>query len=200
MFTGIIETQGTIDHAAVDGDITTIRIISGISKELKVDQSVAHNGVCLTVVDCNATSHTVQLITETINRSNFGYVAPGDRVNLERAMIAGARLDGHLVQGHVDSVGKLTEITDNHYTFSYDLEYEPLVVMKGSICVNGVSLTIAGNTPGHLTVALIPYTMEHTNFGGLKIGDKVNLEFDILGKYVLKNIANRSYESLAGTV
>lgn len=200
MFTGIIETVGIVEEVTTSGDIVAIRMASEISKELKVDQSVAHNGVCLTVVACDDKTHTLQLITETINKSNFGFVKQGDRVNLERAMVAGARLDGHLVQGHVDSVGKLVDISDNHFTFSYEPEFEALVVMKGSICVNGVSLTIADNTPGHLAVALIPYTLEHTNLGDLEIGDSVNLEFDILGKYVLKQMQNRPHESIAGAV
>ncbi|MAT55871.1 MAG: riboflavin synthase [Saprospirales bacterium] len=194
MFTGIIEAFGTIRHIEPDADNIRFTIDSAISEELKIDQSVAHNGVCLTVVELGPGSHTVTAIEETLKRSNLGSLTTGSKVNLERAMKPEARLDGHIVQGHVDTVGTCTDIVELNgswqFSFEYDLTPERLLVDKGSICVNGVSLTVVSPSEngdrGTFTVAIIPYTYEHTNFHQLQIGSKVNLEFDVIGKYVAK--------------
>ena len=193
MFTGIIETQAIVRVVErKDREVMRVTFESPISDALKIDQSVSHDGVCLTVVACDSSSHTVEIIEETLKRTHFTNLQPGDRVNIERAMMAGARLDGHMVQGHVDTLGTLTSIEENTFLFSYPVEYDDLVVMKGSICINGVSMTVMYNTPGVLGVALIPYTLENTGFGALAVGDHINLEFDILGKYVQKHLAHRS--------
>ena len=194
MFTGIIETIGTIQQIRQEGDNIHFTIGSPISEALKIDQSVAHNGVCLTVVEIGPGSHTVTAIEETLKRSNLGTLSTGSKVNLERAMKPEARLDGHIVQGHVDTVGTCTDIQKLDgswlFGFEYPLTPERLLVDKGSICVNGVSLTVVSPSVngdrGAFTVAIIPYTYEHTNFHQLEIGSKVNLEFDVIGKYVAK--------------
>ncbi len=201
MFTGIIEAQAIVS-AVNSNNQGGLRVTfdSPLSGELKIDQSVSHDGVCLTVVACDDASHDVDIIHETLKRTHFEYLKSGNRVNIERAMMAGARLDGHMVQGHIDTVGTLKSIADNTFLFSYPTEFDPLVVLKGSICVNGVSMTVMHTSPGILGVALIPYTLEHTGFGTLAVGDSINLEFDILGKYVRKNLAHRSSEIIPETM
>lgn len=194
MFTGIIESFGTVEQIEKEGDNIHFTIASDISEELKIDQSLAHNGVCLTVVQLGPGTHTVTAIKETLQRSNLGTLKIGSKVNLERAMRSGARLDGHIVQGHVDTVGTCTNIEQLDgswlFSFEYPLTPERLLVDKGSICVNGVSLTVVSPSVneqvGKFSVAIIPYTYEHTNFHQLTIGSKVNLEFDVIGKYVSK--------------
>ncbi len=198
MFTGIIEAFGRIAAIEREGSNAHFTIESPVSQELKIDQSVAHNGVCLTVVSVENGTHKVTAIDETLQRSNLGQLQVGDLVNLERAMRANARLDGHLVQGHVDVTGICTEVKTLEgswvYKFDYPFQPEYLLVDKGSICVNGVSLTVVkpdiseGNM-AHFSVAIIPYTFEHTNFKDLKKGDLVNLEFDVIGKYVARHLA-----------
>ncbi len=197
MFTGIIETYGIIRSIDREGSNVHFTISSPISKELKVDQSVAHDGVCLTVVALGDGTHTVTAIDETLQRSNLGNQQVGGRINLERAMAANARLDGHMVQGHVDTTGICTHVETLEGSWRFDFEYpfqsEYLLVDKCSICVNGVSLTVVKpeerGVKARFSVAIIPYTFEHTNFGQIKAGDTVNLEFDVIGKYVTKYMA-----------
>ena len=195
MFTGIIESLGTVRSIREEGTNKHFEIASAISGELKVDQSVSHNGVCLTVVALGPGTHTVTAIEETLNRSNLGALKVGDTVNLERAMLAGARLDGHMVQGHVDGKGTCLGIDARdgswYFRFSYEPSPEHLLVDKGSICVNGVSLTVILLTESQqlFSVAIIPYTFENTTFGSLRPGDEVNLEFDIIGKYIGRYMA-----------
>lgn len=188
MFTGIIETTGRIAQIKKDGTNLVFTIESGISKELKIDQSVSHNGVCLTVTACDDRTHEVTAVNETLLKTNLGTVFPGDSVNLERCMVAGGRFDGHIVQGHVDTTGKVTAITDLNGSWQVDFEFDPacgeLLVEKGSVCVNGVSLTCFNCSDGKFSVVIIPYTWSHTTFSKLQSGAQVNLEFDILGKYV----------------
>lgn len=190
MFTGIIEETARVESIEQSGSNVDFKFSSSISKELKIDQSVAHDGVCLTVVKKDDTSHVVTAIQETLVRSNLRSLKVGDQVNLERAMSGHARFDGHIVQGHVDAVGKCESIIDNNgswdFRFSFDESHVNLLVDKGSVTINGVSLTVVnpkGNTFG---VSIIPYTFGHTSFGRLKVGDQINLEFDIIGKYVAK--------------
>lgn len=198
MFTGIIEAFGQIQSIRRDGSNVHLMVASPISPELKIDQSVAHNGVCLTVVALGEGTHTVTAIDETLQRTNLGSLRPGDFINLERAMRANDRLDGHLVQGHVDATGTCMEVEalDGSWVFRFGYLFQPeyLLVDKGSICINGVSLTVVKpqQVPGGkatFSVAIIPYTFGHTNFNSLKAGDKVNLEFDVIGKYVAKHLA-----------
>ena len=192
MFTGIIESTAEVVsiHQEKSGNVR-IEFRSPIAPQLRVDQSLAHDGVCLTVVAISGDSYFVDVIPETLKRTRFKSLKAGSRVNLERAMRMDRMLDGHLVQGHVDSVGVLEERDSQEYfTIAYPMEYSGLVVEKGSVCINGVSLTVAADDPGKLQVALIPYTLENTNLGSLKAGDEVNIEFDILGKYIQKNIAH----------
>ena len=188
MFTGIIETLGTIQEIKKEKDNIHITVDSSITAELKIDQSVAHNGICLTVVALKDTSYTVTAIDETIKKTILGDWTIGDRVNLERAMKLGDRLDGHIVQGHVDQIGVCIEANETngswHYTFEYDQALNNLTIEKGSITVNGVSLTVVNSKKNQFSVAIIPYTHEHTNFNSFKIGTKINLEFDVIGKYV----------------
>ncbi|MBK0381843.1 riboflavin synthase [Pedobacter sp. SD-b] len=190
MFTGIIETLGTVSHLKKDQSNLHISIKSSISKELKIDQSVAHNGVCLTVVATADDEHTVTAIEETLQKSNIGDLAIGDLVNLERCMQMNGRLDGHIVQGHVDQTAickKLEEVNGSWvFTFEYDASKGNLTVEKGSVCVNGISLTVVNSGKNFFSVAIIPYTYEHTNLQNIKVGDTINLEFDIIGKYVAK--------------
>ncbi|SDB61424.1 riboflavin synthase alpha chain [Flavobacteriaceae bacterium MAR_2010_188] len=190
MFTGIVETMGEVIGLEKNGSNLTISIKSSISSELKVDQSVAHNGVCLTVVRYDDNSYDVVAIDETLNRSNLGKLKVSDLVNLERCVKVGDRLDGHIVQGHVDQTAICKSVLEKEgsweYSFTYDPTLENITVTKGSITVNGVSLTVVGSEDDSFSVAIIPYTNEHTNFKNLKIGDTVNLEFDIIGKYVQK--------------
>lgn len=190
MFTGIIETLGTIANITDEGTNRHITVSSVITPELKIDQSVAHNGVCLTIVDIKNDNYTVTAIKETLDKTNLGDWQPGDRVNLERAMKLGDRLDGHIVQGHVDQTGICKSITEEngswYYTFEYDPAYNNITIEKGSITVNGVSLTVVNSKANEFSVAIIPYTYEHTNFKDFTAGTKVNLEFDVVGKYVAR--------------
>lgn len=193
MFTGIIEAAGTITKIVQDQDNVHFTVASDISDELKIDQSLAHDGVCLTVVALTDKTHTVTAIRETMDRTRLGGWATGDTVNLERAMQAGARLDGHIVQGHVDNVGECLRVEEAggswYFTFKYALSPEHLLVDKGSVCINGVSLTVVEPVEDTFKVAIIPYTYEHTNFRALRAGSKVNLEFDIIGKYIARQLA-----------
>lgn len=190
MFTGIIETIGRVLDLRKDQNNLHLIIESGISNELTIDQSVAHNGVCLTVVAMVDGTHTVTAVAETLNKSNLGKLKEGDLVNLERCMQMNGRLDGHIVQGHVDQTGICTEVNDKlgswEYTFKYDPSEGNVTVEKGSICVNGISLTVVNSIENSFSVAIIPYTYEHTNMQHIKKGDTVNLEFDIIGKYVAR--------------
>jgi riboflavin synthase len=192
MFTGIIEDLGVISHIEKKETNITYTIESLISKDLKVDQSVAHNGVCLTVVVQDNTVHQVTAINETLLKTNLKNWQVGQHVNLERAMILGARLDGHLVQGHVDTTATCIDYLEVAgswvYTFLFDKKFAALVIEKGSICINGTSLTCFNLTNSTLQVAIVPYTFEHTIFKYLKVNDIVNMEFDILGKYFQRNI------------
>jgi riboflavin synthase len=197
MFSGIIEETGIVKAIEHDGGNVHLTLGCSFVNELKVDQSVAHNGVCLTVVSKTDDSYTVTAIRETLERSNLGLLAIGDAVNLERSMLMNGRLDGHIVQGHVDRTATCTDVTDaigSHY-FSFTYEFDKvlaqqgyLTVEKGSVCVNGVSLTVCNSQENSFEVAIIPYTFEHTNFCRIKKGTIVNLEFDIVGKYVSKLI------------
>lgn len=190
MFTGIIETLGKISGLTKEGSNVHFTVASAISNELKIDQSVAHNGVCLTVVNVSGETHTVTAIAETLQKSNLGSLKVGDLVNLERCMQLNGRLDGHIVQGHVDQTAVCVDLRDAGgswvYTFSYDAGNGNVTVEKGSICVNGISLTVVNSKDNSFSVAIIPYTYEHTNLQQVKEGDTVNLEFDIIGKYVAR--------------
>lgn len=193
MFTGIIEAAGTISAIQKEGSNIHFTVASPISEQLKIDQSLAHDGVCLTVVAVAEGTHTVTAIKETLDRTRLGAWAVGKQVNLERAMQAGARLDGHIVQGHVDTIGECLSVSEVdgswYYTFRYALQPDRLLVDKGSVCINGVSLTVVSPVEDTFQVAIIPYTYEHTNFKELQPGDVVNLEFDIIGKYIAKHLA-----------
>lgn len=190
MFTGIIETLGIVKEIQKDGDNLHLTITSDITKELKIDQSVAHNGVCLTVVGIDNNDYAVTAIKETIDKTTLGEWQVGDLVNLERAMKLGDRLDGHIVQGHVDQTGVCKSITEAngswYFSFEYDSQLNNITIEKGSITVNGVSLTVVNSQPNGFSVAIIPYTFEHTNFKTFKVGSKINLEFDVVGKYVTR--------------
>lgn len=188
MFTGIIETLGTVKQLTTVKDNLDITIESTITNQLKIDQSVAHNGVCLTVVEINDDQYKVTAIKETLDKTNIGDLQINDIVNIERAMKLGDRLDGHIVQGHVDQTAICTEATETNgswlYTFEYDPKLNNITIEKGSITVNGVSLTVVNSQKNSFSVAIIPYTYEHTNFKQFEIGTKINLEFDVIGKYV----------------
>ncbi len=188
MFTGIIEATGVITEVQAEGTNVTFSIQSPISHELKIDQSVSHNGVCLTVIALGDGVHQVTAIDETLKKSNLGRLQVGSLVNLERCMQANGRFDGHIVQGHVDQTARCTRIQDENGSWLFDFEYDTsagnVTVEKGSICINGVSLTVFNSEPSSFRVAIIPYTYTHTTFSQLKAGDSVNLEFDIVGKYV----------------
>jgi riboflavin synthase len=188
MFTGIIETLGTLVDVKKEQENLHLTVQSALTPELKIDQSVAHNGVCLTVVSKTDSTYTVTAIQETCLKTNIESWAVGDVINLERAMLLGARLDGHIVQGHVDQTGICTEIREAdgswYYSFEYDSNLHNITIEKGSITVNGVSLTVVNSKANAFSVAIIPYTYEHTNFHTFKVGTKVNLEFDVIGKYV----------------
>jgi riboflavin synthase len=190
MFTGIIETLGKVVDLQKDHGNLHITVESSIAADLKIDQSVAHNGVCLTVVAIADGIHTVTAIEETLNKTSIGYLQVGDPVNLERCMQMNARLDGHIVQGHVDQTAKcigFKELDGSwEYTFEYDAAIGNVTVEKGSICVNGISLTVVNSTANGFSVAIIPYTFEHTNLHSVCEGSVVNLEFDIIGKYVAR--------------
>ena len=188
MFTGIIETMGTVTHLEKDRSNLHITLKSNLASELKVDQSLAHNGVCLTVVALTEDTYTVTAIDETLVRSNLGDLHEGSLVNLERAMTLGARLDGHLVQGHVDQVARCTRVEEADGSWRYFFEYDAgpgrVTIEKGSITIDGVSLTVVDSAPGSFSVAIIPYTYENTRFKEYEAGSRVNLEFDMIGKYV----------------
>lgn len=190
MFTGIIETLGEVAKLTKDGENLHIEIKSPLASELKIDQSVSHNGVCLTVVEIKDDAYVVTAIQETLEKTNLNTLKYNALVNLERAMKLGDRLDGHIVQGHVDGVAECISIKEADGSWVYTIQYsnsEFSTVEKGSITVNGVSLTVVDSKKSQFSVAIIPYTYEHTNFKEIKVGDKVNLEFDIIGKYV-KNL------------
>ncbi|MCB0791278.1 MAG: riboflavin synthase [Flavobacteriales bacterium] len=188
MFTGIVEEVGTVVSCRNEGGNRHIVVRARMAPELRIDQSIAHNGACLTVIAVAGDTYTVTAVEETLRRSNLGDLEPGDGVDLERSLRAGDRLDGHLVQGHIDAVIECLDIQEEggswRCTFRLPMDRRHLVVSKGSICLNGVSLTIADLGADHFTVAIIPYTYGHTIFRDMKVGGRVNVEFDILGKYV----------------
>lgn len=190
MFTGIIEKQGLVKEITQENDNLHITISSEFTSELKIDQSVAHNGVCLTVVAIDKDLYTVTAIKETLEKTNLNTLQVNDSVNLERAMKLGDRLDGHIVQGHVDQTATCTAITNENgswgFTFSYDPNKNNVTIEKGSITINGTSLTVVNSQKNEFSVAIIPYTYEHTNFNSFKVGTEVNLEFDVIGKYVAR--------------
>lgn len=195
MFTGIIETLGTLTSIQDEGTNRHFTLKAALSRALKVDQSVAHDGVCLTVVAVKEDRYTVTAVEETLSRTNLGQRKVGDRVNLERCTKVGDRLDGHIVQGHVDTTATLAscEARDGSWNlaFTHGVEDHHLTVQKGSITVNGVSLTVVDAEPGGFSVTIIPYTWEHTGFHALNVGDSVNLEFDVVGKYVAEMMSRR---------
>jgi len=190
MFTGIIEDFGTITKLEKENENLHLSLESSITAELKIDQSVAHNGVCLTVVKIDRNQYTVTAIKETLEKTNLSTWKVGAKINLERAMKLGARLDGHIVQGHVDQVGSCTEVKEEGgswvFSFEYDLSQKNITIEKGSITVNGTSLTVVNSGISTFSVAIIPYTYEHTNFHTFEKGTLVNLEFDVVGKYITK--------------
>lgn len=188
MFTGIIEELGEITALNQKDENLNITVKTNMTPELKIDQSIAHNGVCLTVVDIEGETYTVTAIKETLQKTNLGHLEVGDKVNLERGMKLGARLDGHIVQGHVDQTAVCTKVSENkgswQFTFEYDPSLQNITIEKGSITINGVSLTVVNSKKNQFSVAIIPYTFENTTFKNLKEGMTVNLEFDVIGKYV----------------
>ena len=189
MFTGIIEQLAEVVALKKEGGNVHFSLKSAITNELKIDQSVAHNGVCLTVVDIKDDAYTVTAINETLQKSNLGFLEVGSKVNLERSMKLGARVDGHMVQGHVDQTAICTEVKEEDGSYVFTFEYEQsdnITVEKGSVCINGVSLTVVNSKDNSFSVAIIPYTFKHTNFHTFKLGTVVNIEFDILGKYISK--------------
>ena len=189
MFTGIIEEIAEVVSLKKEGENLQISLKSSITKDLKIDQSISHNGVCLTVVEINGDEFTVTAIKESLGKSNLGFLEVGSKVNLERSLLMGGRLDGHMVQGHVDQSAKCTAIKEENDSHIFTFEHKQsnnMTVEKGSVCVNGASLTVVNSKDTSFSVAIIPYTFEHTNFKTLKIGDTVNIEFDILGKYISK--------------
>lgn len=190
MFSGIIETTGVVTGLQREEGNLHLTIRAPFTGELKIDQSIAHNGACLTVVHLDEDEYTVTAIEETLQKTNLNDLQLGDQINLERCMRLGDRLDGHIVQGHVDQTATCVAVEESNgswtYTFDYDATLGNITVEKGSVCVNGVSLTVVGSHYNHFSVCIIPYTYEHTNFHLLKEGDRVNLEFDILGKYISK--------------
>ncbi|MEM9023100.1 MAG: riboflavin synthase [Bacteroidota bacterium] len=189
MFSGIVETVGEVIALRQEDQNLHLTLKADLASALKIDQSIAHNGVCLTVVEADASQYTVTAIAETLERTNLGKLTTGDGVNLERCVPLNGRIDGHLVQGHVDQTGTVEKVEEDggswRYFVAYDSSTGNMTVPKGSICVNGVSLTVVDSTPGKFSVAIIPYTYEHTTFRNLREGDTVNLEFDVLGKYVV---------------
>ena len=199
MFTGIVETTGLVADIQSEGTNLTFHIESSLIPELKIDQSISHNGVCLTVTGLTDTSYTVTAVDETLKKTNVGQLAVGSIVNLERCMPATGRFDGHIVQGHVDQTGVCTNIQDLDGSWLFDFQYggdtdgplenRNVTVEKGSICINGVSLTVFNSRDNSFRVTIIPYTYEHTSFRDMKVGDTVNLEFDIVGKYIKKMLA-----------
>jgi riboflavin synthase len=196
MFTGIIESMGKVSAVSKNGTNLTFSIEAGFLSEIKIDQSIAHNGVCLTVDGIFDQHYTVTAIKETLEKTNLGSLKEGDLINLERCLKVGDRLDGHMVQGHVDSIARVTDVISHNGSWEFYFEYSPgefITVTKGSICVNGVSLTVVNSSTGKFSVAIIPYTFEHTNFGSLQKGNIVNIEFDIVGKYILATSQAQQY-------
>ena len=195
MFTGIIEDVGTVTRITQNKGNIDLTLSSTLAPELKIDQSVSHNGTCLTVVAINGDEYNVTAVQETLTKTNLGNLKVGSRVNLERAMIMGARLDGHLVQGHVDQTAQVFKKEERRgswtFSFDYDASQGNVTIEKGSITVNGVSLTVVDSKVGHFSVAVIPYTFENTGFSQLKINDTVNLEFDVIGKYIGRFMQHR---------
>jgi len=195
MFTGIIETLGKVTALESKGGNLDITIESNLTQDLKIDQSVAHNGVCLTVVNLTDTTYTVTAIAETLKKTNLESLKTNDSVNLERAMILGSRLDGHIVQGHVDQTGECIDVKEEDgswiFSFKYDATNGNPTIEKGSITIDGTSLTVVNSRKNTFDVAIIPYTYEHTRFNTYKVGTIVNLEFDVIGKYVAKLMANK---------
>tara|TARA_B100001175_G_C19496598_1_gene635695 strand:- start:1509 stop:2153 length:645 start_codon:yes stop_codon:yes gene_type:complete len=192
MFTGIIETLAVISKLEKDKGNLTITLKTKLASEFKIDQSVSHNGICLTVVHVLRDQYTVTAIEETIEKSTIGSWRVGDIINLERAMKIGDRLDGHMIQGHVDQVGECSQVLEKNGSWMFTIQYAKsnnVTVEKGSIAINGISLTVVNSNENSFSVAIIPYTYEYTNFKNLKIGDCVNLEFDILGKYLAKMLS-----------
>ena len=198
MFTGIIETLGRLTDISPERGNLHFTIESEMSSELKIDQSVSHNGVCLTVVNVDSGKHVVTAIEETLLKSNLDSLRVGDFLNLERCMQMNGRLDGHIVQGHVDQTAICIDVRELSGSWEYTFDYDPapgnVTVEKGSICVNGISLTVINSLANSFSVAIIPYTFKHTNMQYLKNGDTVNLEFDIIGKYVARLIESRRFE------
>lgn len=196
MFTGIIESIGIVSEIKKEGSNLHITISSALTPELKIDQSVAHNGVCLTVVEIKDNTYTVTAIKETLEKTNVGNWKVDDKINLERAMLLGSRLDGHIVQGHVDQVGYCTKISESngswYFTFEYNSDLNNITIEKGSITVNGVSLTVVNSKKNEFSVAIIPYTYEHTNFHTFSVGTQINLEFDLIGKYISRIVSLRN--------
>tara|TARA_B100001287_G_C22438705_1_gene414931 strand:+ start:51 stop:641 length:591 start_codon:yes stop_codon:yes gene_type:complete len=195
MFTGIIENLSKIKEIKKEGDNLSINFISDIASELKVDQSVSHNGICLTVVKIVDKTYSVTAIKETILKSSIQKWKNGDLINIERAMKLGDRLDGHMVQGHVDQTAVCKNIIEEDGSWYFDFEYsasENMTIEKGSIAINGVSLTVVNSKENSFSVAIIPYTYNHTNFKNMRIGDMVNIEFDMIGKYITKIISNQN--------
>lgn len=196
MFTGIIESVGQVIGLEKEGTNLTFKIASSLAPELKVDQSVSHNGVCLTAVAVEEDHYAVTAVEETLRKTNLGALQVGSEINLERCMVANGRFDGHIVQGHVDQTGRCTQIQERDGSWLYDFSFDPAVgnilVEKGSVCINGVSLTVFDVTDAAFRVTIIPYTYENTNFRNLLAGDSVNLEFDILGKYVQRILGGRN--------
>ena len=188
MFTGIIEDLGTVKTLNWEDTNLHIEIKSSIAKELKIDQSISHNGVCLTVIDCNSKTYTVTAIKETLDKTNLNSLKVSSIINIERGLKLGDRLDGHIVQGHIDQVGKCIGVKSLNGSWLFDFEYDPLLnnitIEKGSVTVNGVSLTVVNSKKNSFSVAIIPYTYLNTNFKELNVGSTVNLEFDVVGKYV----------------
>ncbi len=195
MFTGIIEAVAEVHEIRREGSNLTFVMASPLAAELKIDQSLSHNGVCLTVTGTQNGLYTVTAIDETLQKTNLGQWKPGTLVNLERCMPVNGRFDGHIVQGHVDQIGVCTHVEDKNgswlFDFSYDAGLENITVEKGSICINGVSLTVIRSQSDSFGVAIIPYTYQHTNFQQLQAGDLVNLEFDVIGKYLARIIRER---------
>lgn len=195
MFSGIVEAMAEVVSIRTDRQNKDFTLRCPFTDELKIDQSIAHNGVCLTVVAIEGDRYTVTAMKETLDRSNLGLLQVGDRVNVERSMRPEALLDGHIVQGHVDQTARCTKREDADGSWYFTFEYEPqggglTTVEKGSVAVNGVSLTVCDPTPSSFRVAIIPYTFEHTNFSSIEVGSVVNLEFDIVGKYIARLMAN----------
>ena len=199
MFTGIIEGLGKISSISSSGGNRSFLLSAPFIQELRVDQSLSHNGICLTVEAINGDQYQVTAVEETLSKTNAGHWKQGDVINLERAMVMNGRLDGHLVQGHVDATATVTHIADKggswEYDFQFPAQFAALMIEKGSVCVNGVSLTAFNVTPRSFRVAIIPYTYEHTGFPFLKPGDAVNIEFDMVGKYVNRFISLQNIQS-----